>query len=116
MRVRLIGKCSNDMRRRIAARPKAVRFLSRRRTREGALMSRIRHIAIIVPDAEEAAKFYEKALGLKRAGTARRGIYLSDGVINIALLKKEHENENLGVYQFCVWVGDLDASENQFLD
>ena len=49
-------------------------------------MSRIRHIAIIVPDAEEAAKFYEKALGLKRAGTARRGIYMTDGVINVALL------------------------------
>ena len=28
------------------------------------MSSRIRHIAIIVPDAEEAAKFYERALGL----------------------------------------------------
>jgi len=89
---------------------------ARGRTREAPFMSRIRHIAIIVPDAEEAAKFYEKALGLKRAGRARRGIYLSDGVINIALLKKEHENEKLGLYHFGVWVDDLDASEKQVVD
>ena len=80
------------------------------------MASRIRHIAIIVPDAEEAAKFYEQALGFKRAGTARRGIYLSDGVINVALLTKEHENEKLGLYHFGVWVDDLDASEKQVVD
>jgi lactoylglutathione lyase len=93
-----------------------MRFSPPRRTLKGALMSRIRHIAIIVPDAEEAAKFYEKALGLKRAGRARRGIYLSDGVVNIALLNKEHENEKLGLYHFGVWVDDLDASEKQVVD
>ncbi len=87
-----------------------------RQNRESVLMSRIRHIAIIVPDAEEAAKFYEKALGLNRVGTARRGIYLSDGVVNIALLKKEHENEKLGLYHFGVWVDDLDAAEKQVVD
>ena len=79
-------------------------------------MSRIRHIAIIVPDAEEAAKFYEQALGLKRAGTARRGIYLSDGVINVALLTREHADEKLGLYHFGVWVDDLDAAEKQVVD
>jgi lactoylglutathione lyase len=104
------------MRKRIAARPKAARFLRAAELREGALMSRIRHIAIIVPDAEEAAKFYENALGWKRAGTARRGIYLSDGVINIALLKKEHENEKLGLYHFGMWVDDLDASEKRVVE
>jgi catechol-2,3-dioxygenase len=30
------------------------------------MKSRIRHIAIIVPDAEEAAQFYEKAFGFTR--------------------------------------------------
>jgi len=79
-------------------------------------MARIRHIAIIVPDAEEAAKFYEKALGLSRVGRARRGIYLSDGVINVALLNKEHENETLGLYHFGVWVDDLDAAEKRVVD
>jgi catechol 2,3-dioxygenase-like lactoylglutathione lyase family enzyme len=59
------------------------------------MKSRIRHIAIIVPDAEEAAQFYEKAFGFTRAGRARRGIYMTDGVVNVALLTKEHENEKL---------------------
>jgi lactoylglutathione lyase len=99
----------------IAADAGSVR-LSVHGRREASSMSRIRHIAIIVPDAEEAAKFYEKALGLNRVGTARRGIYLSDGVINIALLKKEHENEKLGLYHFGVWVDDLDAAEKQVVD
>jgi lactoylglutathione lyase len=84
--------------------------------KEGTVMSRIRHIAIIVPDAEEAAKFYEKALGLKRAGTARRGVYMSDGVINIALLTKERDDEPLGLYHFGMWVDDLDAAEKQVVD
>ena len=81
--------------------------------RKGAIMSRIRHIAIIVPDAEEAAEFYEQAFGWKRAGKARRGIYMSDGVINVALLTKEREDEPLGLYHFGVWVDDLDASEKK---
>ena len=79
------------------------------------MASRIRHIAIIVPDAEEAAKFYEQALGFTRAGNARRGIYMSDGVMNVALLKTEG-NEKPGLYHFGMWVDDLDASEKQVVD
>ena len=75
------------------------------------MSSRIRHIAIIVPDAEEAAKFYEHALGLKRAGTARRGIYMSDGVINVALLKVRPE-EKPGLFHFGMWVDDLDEASH----
>jgi len=39
-------------------------------------MAKLRHIAIIVPDPEAAAKFFEDAFDMKRAGTARRGIYM----------------------------------------
>ena len=46
------------------------------------MATRLRHIAIIVPDPEKAATFFEQAFGMTRAGTARRGIYMSDGVIN----------------------------------
>src|SRR5580658_8926746 len=59
-------------------------------------MAKLRHIAIIVPDPEEAAKFFEQAFDMKRAGTARRGIYMSDGTINVALLKKETDAEKKG--------------------
>ena len=52
-------------------------------------MGKIRHIALIVPDPEASAKFFEEALELKVVGRARRGIYLSDGTINVALLKIE---------------------------
>jgi lactoylglutathione lyase len=80
------------------------------------MKSRIRHIAIIVPDAEEAARFYEKAFGFTRAGRARRGIYMTDGVVNVALLTKEHENEKLGLYHFGVWVDDLDDAEKHVVE
>ena len=51
------------------------------------MATRLRHIAIIVPDPEKAATFFERAFGMTRAGTARRGVYMSDGVMNVALLK-----------------------------
>ena len=79
-------------------------------------MAKLRHIAIIVPDPEAAATFFEQAFDMKRAGTARRGIYMSDGTVNVALLKKEHENEKIGIYHFGMWVDDLDASEKKVLD
>src|SRR3954470_5423578 len=66
-------------------------------------MAKMRHIALIVPDPGASAKFFEEAFDLKRAGTARRGVYLSDGVINIALLKQEG-NEKVGLYHFGMWV------------
>ncbi len=54
-------------------------------------MAKLRHIALIVEDPKSTAKFFEQAFDLKRAGTARRGIYMSDGTVNVALLKRESE-------------------------
>jgi methylmalonyl-CoA/ethylmalonyl-CoA epimerase len=76
-------------------------------------MARIRHIAIVVPDPEAARQFFEQALGLTVAGTARRGLYLTDGTINVALLKQEHPDEKLGIAHFGVWVDDLDEAERR---
>ena len=76
-------------------------------------MAKIRHIAIVVPDPEAARAFFEQALGLTVAGTARRGVYLTDGTINVALLKQEHPDERLGVAHFGVWVEDLDDAERR---
>jgi lactoylglutathione lyase len=78
-------------------------------------MAKLRHIAIIVPDPEAAAKFFEQAFGMKRAGEARRGIYMSDGTVNVALLKKESEKEPIGLYHFGMWVDDLDEAEKKVL-
>lgn len=77
------------------------------------MATRLRHIAIIVPDAEKAAKFFEQAFGMTRAGEARRGIYMTDGTMNVALLGKETPEEEIGIYHFGMWVDDLDAAEKQ---
>jgi catechol 2,3-dioxygenase-like lactoylglutathione lyase family enzyme len=54
-------------------------------------MAKLRHIAITVPDPEKAAAFYIEAFGLQRVGqtdwAGAQGVYLSDGVVNIALLR-----------------------------
>ena len=80
------------------------------------MTSKLRHIAIIVDDPEASAKFFEEAFDMKRAGTARRGIYMSDGIFNVALLKKESDNEKIGLYHFGMWVDDLDAAEKKVVE
>jgi catechol 2,3-dioxygenase-like lactoylglutathione lyase family enzyme len=58
-------------------------------------MAKLRHIALTVPDPEKAAKFYIEAFGLKRVGetdwAGASGVYLSDGVMNLALLRYKSE-------------------------
>ena len=53
-------------------------------------MPRLRHFALVVSDLEKAAKFYETVFELKRVGQETldfaSAVYLSDGVINLALL------------------------------
>jgi catechol 2,3-dioxygenase-like lactoylglutathione lyase family enzyme len=50
-------------------------------------MARIKHIAIRTPDPEKTAAFYKEVFGLEEVGLARAGVYLSDGYINLAILK-----------------------------
>jgi lactoylglutathione lyase len=49
------------------------------------------------------------------AGKARRGLYVSDGIFNVALLKQEG-NEKVGIYHFGMWVDDLDEAEKKVVD
>ena len=82
---------------------------------------RLRHIAITVPDPEKAAQFYIKAFGLKRVGETdwenAKGVYLSDGEINIALLHYKTEaaaghrgRDFVGLHHFGFEVEDVEAS------
>ena len=80
------------------------------------MATRLRHLAIIVPEPETAAQFFERAFDMKRVGTGRRGIYMSDGVVNVALLKRETDDEPIGLYHFGMWVDDLEAAEKKVLD
>lgn len=87
------------------------------------MMSRLRHIAIAVPDPEGAAAFFEAAFGMRRAGKAMRGVYLTDGVVNVALLHfgdeavAGHEGRKSvkGLIHFGMWVDDLETSEAAIL-
>ena len=52
---------------------------------------------------------------MKVAGKARRGVYVSDGAMNVALLKQEGD-EKVGIYHFGMWVDDLDQAEKKVVD
>ena len=61
----------------------------------GGTMARIRHIALGTSDPEATAKFYMEGLGLKQVGRVdsptAEGYYLSDGHVNLAILKGRPE-------------------------
>jgi len=91
-------------------------------------MARLRHFAVCVKDLEKAAKFYETVFELKRAGREDleigSAIYMSDGVINLALLnfkgKAGSEASNLaegsgfvGAHHFGFQVDDLAAAHKR---
>jgi methylmalonyl-CoA/ethylmalonyl-CoA epimerase len=85
------------------------------------MMAKLRHIAITVPDPEKAAQFYIEAFGLRRAGTSdwegAQGVYLTDGVMNLALLRYKKEEFAgalgrgfVGVHHFGFIVEDVAAA------
>jgi len=84
-------------------------------------MAKLRHIAITVPDPRKAAEFYMQAFGLKKVGETdwenARGVYLSDGVINLALLHYKTEEAAgelgrgfVGLHHFGFLVDDVAAT------
>lgn len=76
-------------------------------------MGKLRHIAFIVEDPEASARFFAEAFGMKRTGEARCGCHMSDGVVSIALLRKETEEERIGIDHFGLWVDDLAAAQQR---
>ena len=84
------------------------------------MKAKLRHIAITVPDPHKAAEFYMKVFGLKKVGETdwenARGVYLSDGVMNLALLHYKTEAAAgtrgrgfVGLHHFGFWVDDVAA-------
>lgn len=84
-------------------------------------MAKLRHIAITVPDPAKAAEFYMQAFGMKKVGETdwenARGVYLSDGVVNLALLNYKSDEvagargrDFVGIHHFGFWVDDVAAS------
>ena len=62
-------------------------------------MPKLRHIAIATNDPKATAEFYKKAFGFQQVGETSptsplaQGYFLSDGTLNIAVLKFKTETE-----------------------
>jgi len=84
-------------------------------------MAKLRHIAIAVKDPEKAAQFFEQAFGMTRAGSAMRGVYLTDGVVNVALLHFKDEpvpgfetqKDYEGIIHFGMWVDSVEEVDGK---
>jgi catechol 2,3-dioxygenase-like lactoylglutathione lyase family enzyme len=59
-------------------------------------MAKLRHIAIAVPNTDEAAKFYEQAFGMTRVRQSASSVMLTDGVISLAILDNKTSHEAIG--------------------
>ena len=79
---------------------------------------RISHVALSVQDPWEAAEFYKQALGLEEVteldGTLAEGVFLTDGVVNLALLKFKTDEASqgtgkdfVGIHHIGFWVDDV---------
>ena len=83
------------------------------------MSAKLRHIAISVPDVAAAQAFFEQAFGMAKAGDAGRGVYMTDGVMNVALLDftddpapgvEPGHGRPLGLCHFGMWVEDFDEA------
>ena len=80
-------------------------------------MSKLRHIAITVNDLEKSAAFYEEVFGLKRHSWNEVAISMSDGVVNLTLLKFRSDEQAgdargkdfVGLHHIGFVVDDLEA-------
>jgi catechol 2,3-dioxygenase-like lactoylglutathione lyase family enzyme len=82
-------------------------------------MARIRHIAIATRDPEGTKRFYIEGLGLKEVGkvnsSTSEGYYLSDGHVNLAILKFKSDEpattegtlRYTGIHHFGVEIEDM---------
>ena len=86
---------------------------------------KLRHIALSVPDPEKTAEFYMSVFGLEKVTTVKApmadGVYLSDGTINVALLRYKDDRpmgtgknkDWVGAHHFGFWVDDVEESQEK---
>jgi lactoylglutathione lyase len=77
-------------------------------------MAKIKHIAIRTTDPEKTVAFYKEVFDLKQVGRGLNGVYLSDGHINLAILKyqpeKNEEPTKIGIDHLGFLVEDVDGT------
>ena len=81
-------------------------------------MGKLRHIALSVPNLEEAAQFYENAFGMERVRQSDVAVMMSDGVVSLALLHlqsndnapDERGSDFIGIHHLGFLLDDLDEA------
>jgi catechol 2,3-dioxygenase-like lactoylglutathione lyase family enzyme len=77
-------------------------------------MARIRHIALYSDNPEREASFYIRAFDLKEVRKSPTGsVFLSDGYINVALLKAKGEAAGNGLHHFGFQVENIEATQER---
>ena len=89
-------------------------------------MAKLRHIALHTHDPEATAEFYKRAFDMVEVGRTdsplAKGVYLSDGTINLAVLRFKtaeaaDRHDGLGVtfglHHFGFWVGEMDETRRR---
>ena len=82
-------------------------------------MPKLRHIAIAAEDPEAMAEFYKKAFDFKEVGRPNGyladGVFLSDGTLNMAILKFKTDQlgkgmDYTGLHHFGILVEDVEKA------
>ena len=84
----------------------------------------LRHVALSVADPWETAEFYKQTLGLEEVteldGPLAEGVFLTDGVVNLAILhfKSDEASQGtgvdfVGIHHLGFWVDDVIQSGKQ---
>lgn len=55
-------------------------------------MAKLRHVAMVVEEMEETARFYEQSFGMKRVRDSPTAIGLSDGVVSLVIIHPSNVN------------------------
>jgi len=96
---------------------------------KGGFMAKLRHIALHTPDPEKTAEFYKRVFDMVEVGRTdsplAKGIYLSDGTINMAVLRfktveaadrQDGLGPVFGLHHFGFWIDDAEETRRRLAE